>query len=114
MGVLSLPRIPQFRHRPLLALRNEDRVVAEALASGRRLRDPSLERARAAKLASVRGEEDELRDVAGAAILDALELAEELRDSRRSFRRVTRGEDAGPAAEGLHLEARVLRQHPAV
>ena len=32
MRVRRLPVVPQFRHRPLLALRNEDRVVAEALA----------------------------------------------------------------------------------
>src|SRR5207302_7505222 len=59
-------------------------------------------------------EEDELRDVARTAILDTLELAQELRNRRGFLRRVPRGENAGPAAERLHLQARVLRQHTAV
>src|SRR5437762_1123574 len=44
MGVLRLPVVPQFRDRPVRTLRNEDRVVAEALAAGRLVGDAPLER----------------------------------------------------------------------
>src|SRR6476660_1399436 len=115
MRVLRLPAFPQFRDRlAALPLRNEDRVVAEALATRRLVGNAPFERAGAAKLASVRREEDELGDVARSALLDPRQLAQELRDRWRSLGRVPRGQDAGPAAERLDLEPRVLRQHPAV
>src|SRR5436190_18207572 len=53
VGVLRLPFVPELGDRPLLAVRDEDRVVAEALAPLRRDGDPTLERARAAELASI-------------------------------------------------------------
>jgi hypothetical protein len=109
MRVLRLPVVPQLCHRPLLAIRNEDRVVAEALVAARLVRDPAVERAGAAELAAVGREENELRDVARAAFLDACELAEKLRDRRRTFWCVAGGQDARAAAERLDLEARVLR-----
>src|SRR5439155_24622384 len=49
-----------------------------------------------------------------AAVLAPFELAEELRDRRPAFRRVARGQDARAAAEAVHFEPRVLRQHPGV
>src|SRR4029079_14851872 len=99
--------------RSLLALGDEDRVVAEALRSRRLPRDSPLKRADPAQLLPARGEEDKLRDVARAALLDALELAQQLRHRGRAFRRVARREDSGPAAERGDLEPRVLREHPA-
>jgi hypothetical protein len=112
MRVLRLPAVPQFRDRPLLTLRNEDRVVAEALAPTGFFRDPTLERAGAAKLAAVRRKGDELRDVAGAALLHAVELAQQLRNGRSPLGRVARRLYARPAAERLDLEPRVLGEHP--
>src|SRR5579884_649822 len=114
MGAPRLPVVPQLRHRPLLAIRNEDRVVAEAFGAERRERDPTVERAGAAQLATIGSEEHELRDVTPAPIRDALELAEELRHRRGPLRRVARRQHARPAPQGFHLEARVLREHPAV
>jgi len=78
------------------------------------VRDPALERAGATQLAAVGRKEDELRDIASAAVLDATELAEELRNRRRPLRRVARRKDARAAAERCDLEPRVLREHPAV
>src|SRR5437763_10301022 len=114
MRALSLPVVPQLRHRPLLASGNEDRVVTEALVTARLVCDPALERAGATQLAAVGREEDELRDVARATVVAPFELAEELRDCRPAFRRVARGQDARAPAEAVHFEPRVLRQHPAV
>jgi len=114
MGVLRLPVVPQFRDRPVLPLRNEDRVVAEALAAASLQGDPALEPSGAAKLAAVGSEEDELGDVAGSSLLDALELVEELRHGGRTLRRIPRRENARAAAEGVHLETGILGQHPAV
>ena len=57
MGVLGLPRVAELGNRLLFAVRYEDRVVAEALASRRPHGDPSLERAGAAQPASVRRKE---------------------------------------------------------
>src|SRR5689334_1246947 len=51
--------------------------------------------------------------MAGATLLDALELAQELRNRGGTLRRVPRRENAGPAVERRHLEARVLRENPA-
>src|SRR5690349_10181096 len=113
MRVPRLPVVPQFRDRLVLPLRNEDRVVAEALGSRRLVRDPSLERAGPAQLTPVRREEHELGDVARAALLDALELAQQLRNRGCAFGRVARGEDSGPAVQSSDLEPRVLREHPA-
>src|SRR5581483_6538522 len=109
----GLPPVPELRDRSLLAVGDEDRVVAEALASGRPFGDAALERAPAPQLAPVRREEDELRHVACAALLESLELAQELRHRRRALGCVARREDAGPAAERVDLEPRVLCENPA-
>jgi hypothetical protein len=73
--MLRLPRIPQFRNRLLLAVRNEDRVVAEAFVASRLARDPAEQGSGAAQLAAVGCKKDELRDVVGAAVLHPVELA---------------------------------------
>ena len=114
MGVPCLPVVPQLRHRPLLAVRNEDRVVAEALAPARLARRSARRAcpcrgARSRRARAVRAP----RRSGRARSSDAPELAEELRDRRRRLRRVTRGQDAGPAAERGDLEPRVLGEHPA-
>src|SRR6185437_5253551 len=111
--VLRLPLVAQLRHRQLLACGDEDRVVAEAFASRRLGRDPSLERARTAELAPIGGEEDELGDVPRSPVLHALELAQQLRDRRRPLGRVAGGEHTRATAERLDLEPGVLVQHPA-
>jgi hypothetical protein len=113
MRILRLPAVPQLRNRQLLTRGNEDRVVAETFLAARPAGDAALERAGAAKLAAVRCKKDELGDVARSPILDAVELAEELRDRRRPFRGIARREDTGTAAERPDLQARVLCEHPA-
>jgi hypothetical protein len=69
------------------------------------VRNPPREPAGAAELFAAWRQEDELRDVACAPLLGVPELAEELRDRGRPFRRIPSREDAGPAAERVHLEA---------
>src|SRR5437763_4665106 len=113
MRALCLPVVSQLRHRPLLASGNENRVVTEALVAARLVCDPALERPGATQLAAVGREEDELGDVARATVLAPFELAEELRDRRRTLGRVTRREHPRPPAERFHLEPGVLRKHPA-
>src|SRR4030095_4338980 len=63
VGVRALPVVAQLRHRSLLTLRHEDRVVAEALGAARLVGDPALEHTGAPSLAA-RAERDELADVA--------------------------------------------------
>jgi hypothetical protein len=79
MGVAQLPVVAELRHGSLLARGDEDRVVAEAFRAARRLGDAAFQDAGAAELAAVRRDQDELADVARRAILDAFELAQELR-----------------------------------
>src|SRR2546421_4993019 len=111
--VLRLPFVAQLRDCPLLAVRDEDRGVAEALAPHRGERDASLECARAAQLGAIGREEDELRDVARGAVIHIVELRQQLHDGGCALRRVACRQHAGPTAERLHLEPRVLGQHPA-
>ena len=54
--VLALPVVAELRDRPRLALRDEDRVVAEALAAARLARDRALEHARRRGSSSPSGE----------------------------------------------------------
>src|SRR5437870_5866720 len=112
MRVASLPVASQLGDCPLLAVGHEHRVVAEALAAARLVGNAPLERAGAAKLLAGGRERHELAHVAGAAVLDALELAEELADRGRALGRVARGVEPGPAAERRDLETGVLADHP--
>src|SRR5581483_7820026 len=97
--MLVLPAVAELADRQLLAVGDEDRVVAEAAAAARRVGDRPLDDAGAAELVAVRRDRDELADVARAAIRDARELAEQLRDRRRALRRISRRVDAGPPVE---------------
>src|SRR5580765_6232967 len=112
MGVAGLPVVAQLRHRPLLAFGDEDRVVAEALAATRLRRDPATEDAGPAELPAVRAEQDELADVARAAVRLVAELAQQPLDRRRALGRVARGANPGRAPERGHLEPGVLAEHP--
>ena len=67
----------------------------------------------AAHLATVGCKRDELRDVARAASLDAVELTEQLRDRGRALRCVARRVEPRAAVERLDLDARVLADRPA-
>src|SRR5436305_1588346 len=113
MRVLRLPRVAELRDGLFVALWDEDRVVAEAAAAARAVGDRPLEDAGPAQLVAVRGDRDELADVPRAPVLDARQLAEQLRDRRRAFRRVARGVDARTAAERRHLDSRVFADRPA-
>src|SRR5262245_32412948 len=112
MRVLRLPGVAELRDRPLLARGDEDRVVAETLASGRLGGDASLEDACPAELLPAGSEKNELRDVPRRSILDTGELGEELLDRGCSLRRIAGGEDPRPAAQRSDFESGILRQHP--
>ena len=79
MRVLRLPRIAQLGDRARFAERDEDRVEAEAFGPRRLVRDRPVEHARAAQLATLRRERDELADVARPPVL-AVDRGERLRD----------------------------------
>jgi hypothetical protein len=110
VGVPGLPLVAQLRHRPLLALGDEDRVEAEALGAARLDDDPPLEDAGAAALLALRRERHELADVPGPPVLDAPKLGKEPVDVEAA------GEAGGPdprrAVEAGDLEARVLAEDP--
>src|SRR5437879_13593794 len=72
--VLGLPLVAELGNRAMLVRRDEDRVVAEPLAAGRRLGDPAFEDSGAPELAPVGRDEHELGAVARAAVLRLSEL----------------------------------------
>src|SRR2546421_2217203 len=114
MGVARLPCIAKLRNRLLLAVGNEDRVEAEALASAGRVRDPAGERPRSANLVTARRESDELADVARPASVaaDSFELAHQPADL--VARSAPRGMHSGRTVQPGDLEAGVFTDHPAI
>jgi hypothetical protein len=108
--VERLPAVSELGDRSRLADRDEDRVVAEALAPAPLLRDPAFECPRAAQLLALGREADELAHVARAALLDALELAEQLLNRILAPGPAVRG-DPRATAEPIDLEPRVLAEH---
>jgi hypothetical protein len=112
--VAGLPLVAERRDGLLLAPRDEHRVVAEPLRPAGLLGDSPFEHPGAAELAAVRGDQDELADIAGRPVLDLLQLTQELLVRLRSFRAVAGRANARPATEGLDLESRVLAQNPRV
>src|SRR5581483_11527591 len=112
MGMPGLPLVAELGHRPLLAVRDEHRVEAEAGAAASFLGDPALKRARAAQLAAVRSDRDQLADVARPAVLLARQGLEDPLDvpALRPASRL----DARPPGERLDLEPGVLAEQPAV
>src|SRR5919201_484459 len=114
MRVLGLPLVAQLGDRLLLAGREEDRVVAEALAPTWLHAYSSLEDAGSAHLVSGGGECDQLADVARPSPV-AFYLSQ-LRE--QPFDRVAAAEasrkDSGTAAQSLDLEPRVLAHDPDV
>src|SRR5919108_2352018 len=110
----GLPVVAERGDRALIAVGDEDRVVAEALAAARLVRNASRQRACAPKLRLLGRQGDELAHVARAPArtLDAPELGEQPADGI-----VPAGPgrcDAGAAAEPLHLDAGVLAEHPGI
>src|SRR5205823_4499355 len=97
-----------------LPLRDEDRVVAEALRAARLLGDLSFEQTGAAHLTAVQVEGDELADVASRPVLHAAQLVQELRDRLLALGRVAGRENPRTSAERSHLEPGVLAEHPLV
>jgi hypothetical protein len=76
--VARLPLVAELRDGPGLAVRDEDRIEAEAACAARPFDDPAFEDARPAQLVTFRREGDELADVARPSrfALDPLELGE--------------------------------------
>src|SRR4051794_18177058 len=114
MRVLRLPLVAELADRPPLALRDEDRVEAEATAARRRLGDPPGECPGASDLLPVRRQGHELRHVARAApvALDAAQLPQ--RPPHLVTRGAARGVDARPASEPLDLQTGILAENPGV
>ena len=112
--MLGLPHVAELRDGAVLAVGNEHRLEAEALDAARRVGDPALEDPRPARLAPVRCERDELRDVAGPPVARTVEVSEQLGDRRRALRGVPRRVDSGAAVERPHLDPRVLADRPAL
>jgi hypothetical protein len=112
VGVRGLPFIAELGHRPVLAVRDEDRIEAEAARAARLVDDHALEGAGAAQLPAVRRDRDELADVAGSprTSLEALELGQQPFDGPAACE--PRRLDPGPAVERGDLEARVLAEDP--
>src|SRR5262249_30278779 len=101
MRVRHLPRIPELRDRERLADGHEDRVVTEPLAAAPFLGDRPFERSRGAQLRAVRGEDDQLADIAGAAVSRIAEFEEHL---RHPVLRPARRADTRPAVKGVDLD----------
>src|SRR5262245_13004544 len=108
--VLAFPVIAELGHRPLLALGNEDRVVAEPFGAAWFVPDPPLEDAGAAALA-VRPQRDELADASRPPplSLDPLELLQQPLD--RPARSEPCGLDSRTASEAIDLDPGVLAEH---
>src|SRR5579864_7481412 len=112
MRALCLPLVAELADRLRLAVGDEDRVVAEAAVAAWLERDAAGDDPGAPKLFAVRRDRDELGDVPRATVVDALELAQQLRDRRSTLGCVACRRDAGPAAERGNLDARVLADRP--
>src|SRR5690349_9759028 len=112
--MLRFPLVAEVGDGALLAVGHEDRIEAEAFAAAGLVGDAAAERARAAPLAAVRRDRDELRHVARAASVsvDAVEHAEHPADLVAG--RAPRRGHAGPAVEGRDLDPGVLPDHPRV
>src|SRR4029453_5484888 len=110
--VRPLPLVSQLCDGPLLAVGDEDRVVAEPFAAARLLAVPPAELPPPAQRAPPRRQRDELADVAGAPLLafDPAQDREQVPD--RFVAAEPRRADPRPAAEAVDLEARVLAEHP--
>src|SRR6266576_176094 len=100
VGVARLPLVPELGDGPLLAGRDEDRVIAESL--------------RASRLLAAGAEQHELADVTRGPVLDAAQLAEQPLDRLAALRAVAGRADPRRAAKSLDLEPRVLAEHPGV
>src|SRR5512144_2137215 len=114
MGMIPFPVVAELGDRSVLAVRDEHRVEAEALAAAKLLGDPAFEDPPAALLGPVRRERDELADVARAppVALDAFELFQ--RALRFTAGRPPGRQHARAAAEAFDLDARVLAERPAI
>jgi hypothetical protein len=112
MRILCLPVVTELADRPLLTLRHEDRVEAEAARAPGHVEDAALEDSCSTQLLALGRDGDELADVTRSTRvpLEALELRAQPLDV------LSAGEagrlDARAAAEALDLEAGVLAEDP--
>src|SRR5436305_13578180 len=112
MRVLRLPRSAELRNRALLACRDEDRVIAEALAPARLVCDGAADGAPAAEDVPLGRDRDELRHVPRRTVSDAVELAEQHCDRRGAFGGVPPGVDSRSAAKGSAFAPRLTPRRP--
>src|SRR3712207_6712192 len=111
MGVLALPDVPELRDRSRLALRAEDRVVAEALRAALVVPDGSCERGDDHVFRPVCGDGADVAGVAGTAFVHAVQPAEDPLPAA-ALAAVPSREHARCAAERRDLDARFLAEHP--
>ena len=109
MRVLGLPGVAELGHRPGLADRHHDRVVAEALAAARLVGDDPLKRPGRHELVAAWRDRDDGTDVAGMPIAPAGERREQ---RRNAVLRPARRLDARTATETGRFDARVLTGDP--
>src|SRR4029079_12730892 len=108
---LRLPRVAGLRDRLLLAVGDEDGVVAEALGAPRLAGNPPFQNPCSAKLFTIRAEQNELADVTRAAVGLVAEVAQQPCDRAHALvLAVAGGADSRPAAERGDLDTRVLAE----
>src|SRR5258708_9419781 len=112
MGVETLPVVAQLGNRSRLAVGDEDRVVAEAVVTVRRVGDAPREHAGAAVFVAVGRERDELADITRVAARVAGERIEH--PARLVAAGPARRLDTRAPVEALDLDPRVLAERPRV
>src|SRR6266568_4907427 len=109
--MLGLPGVAEFSNCLCLALGDEHRVVAEALAASAFRRHRPLQRPRASNLLALGREANELAHVLRPPVLDPLQLTQQPVDAAPGFPPAG-GVDARPPAERHRLDTRVLAEDP--
>src|SRR5256714_2154864 len=113
MGMNAFPVVTELRDLPVVAVGNEDRVIAEARVAAAFGRQLAREYAAHVDLVAARRERDDLGDHPRAPVLLAGEPLEQ-RVGLIALRRPAGGVQAGAPVQGVALDAGVLAEHPDV
>ena len=112
MGVLAFPVVAQLGNGSFFAVRDEDRVEAEAFGAARLGGDAACERAGAATLLAAGRHDHELAHVTRFAVLGSVQPRQQPADGIVAAG--ASGLDSRFAAERRHLDPGVLPQRPLV
>jgi hypothetical protein len=110
MRVQPFPVVAELRDCPVVALGDEDRVVAEPRLAAALPRELAFEHAANVDLLSARRKRDDLRDHACAPLVLTGEVVEE-GVGLVALRRPARRPHSGAAVERVDLDAGVLSDH---